>query len=96
MSKRQKRQKEKSFIDSAEYFKALFRARFVKAMKKLQKEVSINQLALSMHSTRTSAGVITNKQIVDALTPLKQVIKDAYRKGGKLGADHVKALLKNG
>lgn len=84
----------KAVLSSADYYEPLLRARFVRAMKKLQKETSINQLALAIpHLKRTQHQVVDRKAIEAALEPLRKVIRDAYMRGGKLGAAHLKALI---
>lgn len=79
---------------SADYYEALFRARFVKVMKKLQSTVSINALALSMGNVRQAQSIVTRAEILKALMPLKKILADSFMKGGRIGADHVKETLK--
>lgn len=78
---------------SAAYFEKLFRSRFVKTMKQVQKKVSINKLAISMHLTHTSRDTIPRQLIEEALQQLKPIIVQAYMKGGRLGAQHVVSVL---
>lgn len=94
MAKTTRSQKEVKVVHaSADYFEALFRARFVKVMKQLQKDVPINRVALGLHNTKARTQVVPRSTIEAALAPLKQVIIDTYRRGGKLGAVHVKNVL---
>lgn len=81
---------------AADYYEPLFRARFVRAMKTVQKQVSINNLAVSIASNaRQAKDAIPRKIIIDALNKeAKKVIRDAFMRGGKLGADHVHSTLK--
>lgn len=79
---------------SADYYEPLFRARFVRAMKLLQAQTSINSLAMSMGNVRQATDLIPRSAITKALEPTKKVIRDAYRRGGRLGADHLKELFK--
>jgi hypothetical protein len=80
---------------SADYFEGLLRARLVRVMKQLQKDTSINQLAMAMHNLRDAAGVIDRQALEKAVAFLKPLIKQAYMRGGKLGATHVKSTLRN-
>lgn len=81
---------------SADYYEPLFRARYVRAMKALQKKTSINALAMSMGNAKQAKDLIPQADIVKALEPLQKVIRDAFMRGGKLGASHVSELLKHG
>lgn len=81
---------------SADYYEPLLRARFVRAMKKLQLQTSINQLALSLTSVTNAQSVIPTSSVEAALVPLKKVLIDAYMRGGKLGAAHLVEMLKRG
>lgn len=79
---------------SADYYEPLFRARFVRAMKEVQRKVSINSLALSMGNLRQAKDLIPRQLLQDTLSKAcKKVLRDAYMRGGKLGAEHVKDLL---
>lgn len=82
---------------SADYFEPLFRVALVKVMKQLQKQSSINRLAMAMANTGTRAEAIPRKAIQDLLQPvITKIVRDAVRRGGKLGAAHVQELLKHG
>lgn len=84
----------KALHSSADYFEPLFRAAFVRAMKKVQKSTSINQVALSMATTGARTEVVPRKVIEDAVRPfVTKIIRDAMRRGGKLGAQHLTNLL---
>lgn len=89
-----KNHNQKPFHASADYYEPLLRARFVRAMKGVQKTVTINRLAQAIAANpRTAHEVIPDLQIEEALAPLTKVITDAYMRGGKLGADHVRDVL---
>ena len=77
---------------SADYYEPLLRARFVRAMKAVQRQTPINSLALSMANARQAKNTIPKAVLEQALEPLKKVIRDAYMRGGKLGADHLRKL----
>src|SRR4051812_9947792 len=82
---------------SADYFEPLFRAALVRVMKQLQKQASINRLALAMHNAGARAEAIPRKQIEDLVRPMIQkIMRDVVRRGGKLGAAHLQELLKHG
>jgi len=76
---------------SADYFEPLLRARFVRAMKEVQSQVSINTLAMSMGNVRQARDVVSRALIERSLNKaLKKVLKDAFMRGGKLGAEHLR------
>jgi len=80
---------------SADYYEPLFRARFVRAMKKLQVETSVTALAATLGNAKQARNIIPRKKIEEALTQsVKKVLRDAFMRGGKLGAEHVKDLLR--
>jgi len=78
---------------SADYYEALCRARFVKAMRLLQSQTSLSALAMALVSVRRGSNLVDRAEIIKALEPMKQVMIDAFMRGGKLGADHVKKAL---
>lgn len=79
---------------SADYYEALFRARFVRALKRLQQQTSINQLAMALQNSNSIAYPgVDRKAIAAAIAPLQKVIVQAFMRGGKHGASHVKATL---
>jgi hypothetical protein len=82
----------KELHKSADYYEPLFRARFVRAMKALQKRTSINHLAMVMANKRQAKAIIPKAQIQLALVPAAKVIKDAVMQGGKIGAKRVQDL----
>lgn len=84
---------QKELHASANYFEPLFRARFVRAMKQLQKDTSINHLAMSMGNSRQAKELIPRSAIIKALAPLRKVLRDSFIRGGKVGAEHVKDVL---
>jgi hypothetical protein len=90
------KQEQKAVHSSADYFEALFRARFVKAMKQLQKQTSINALAVAMHNLRSATQMVDRKALEKALSRYDLFVIQAFMRGGKLAAQHVKDMLKNG
>lgn len=85
---------QKPFHGSADYYEPLLRARFVRGMKAVQKAVLINTLAQAIAANpRTAHEVVNDMVVADALKPMAKVITDAYMRGGKLGADHVREVL---
>lgn len=81
---------------SANYYEPLFRARFARAMKQVQKQTSINTLAMSMGNAKQAKDLIPRAVLIKALAPLRKIIRDAYMRGGKVGVEHVKHTLKHG
>lgn len=90
------KQEQKNIHASADYFEALFRARFAKAMKQLQKQTSINALAMAMHNIRNATQVVDRRSLEKSLEPLRPLLVQAYMRGGKLAAKHLKDMLTNG
>lgn len=85
---------QKELHSSADYFEALFRARFALAMKDVQAATSINSLAMQMGNARQAKEAIPRKVIEDAINKrCRKVLIDAFMRGGKLGAQHVKDAL---
>jgi len=78
---------------SADYYEALFRARFVKSMRLLQSQTSLSALAMAMGSVRRGTNLVQREELIKALEPAKKVLVDAFMRGGKLGAEHVKKAL---
>lgn len=78
---------------AADHYEPLLRKQFVRAMKLLQKRVSINQLAILMGDPRQVRRVIpSRKDVAAAIEPASKVFKSAFIKGGKLGAERIKKL----
>lgn len=78
---------------AADYFEALLRARFVKAMKAARGKV--DQRALTDAIAEKDAGkalTIVSKAFPSLMRPVEKVIKDAVMKGGKVGAEAVRNL----
>lgn len=61
-------------------------------MKALQRKVSINALAMAMGNVDQAAALLSKRDIEIALGPVTKVVKDAVRRGGKLGAVRVRRL----
>jgi hypothetical protein len=84
---------QKALHDSADFFEASLRARVYKELKKLQAKTSINSLTLALANHRSVHDVISRKMIEAAVrTATEKVVRDAFLRGGKLGAEHVKDL----
>lgn len=79
---------------AADYYEALFAARFVRAMKRVQAQVSINDLALSLGNVRQAQRLVTTHMVTDALSSCATVNTKARRKGGQIGAVRVRDLGK--
>lgn len=85
----------KKLHESADYYEPLLRARFVRGMKALQQSVSINELALALaaRNPKQALALITRVMITAELQSTKKVLRDAFMRGGKVGAEHVRAVL---
>lgn len=83
---------QQSLHKAADYFEPLIQVRFRKAMQALRKKVSINALAMSMGNVNQAKSVVTRKLIETELQPLRRILHDAFRKGGRVGADVVNKL----
>lgn len=88
----QKSKEWKQVHASADYYEALFRARFVRAMRKVREQTSINELAMLMGNKRQVKDVIPRARILEALGPCETVVKDALVKGVRLGTQKVNDL----
>lgn len=78
---------------AADYYEPLFRTRFVRAMKNLQSRVSINQLAILMGDPRQVKRAVPNRNdVATAIESTSKVFKDAFGRGGKLGAERIRKL----
>lgn len=78
---------------SADYYEPLFRARFVRSMKALRQTVSRTAIQMAVARQRAVKDVIPRSDIIKALAPAEKVLRDAFRRGGQLGAEHVKKTL---
>jgi hypothetical protein len=78
---------------SADYYEALFRARYVRALRQLQKDTSIGKLAGSLNRSSLKRPKLDEAALMKAMEPVKQALIAAFMRGGKLGAAHVKATL---
>jgi hypothetical protein len=72
---------------AAGHFETLLQQRFLKAMKQLQAETSINELAILIANKKPV--VIDSKRIKELMGPISKAMLDAFRHGGKLGAKKV-------
>lgn len=80
----------------ADRHETVLQRRFVRAMKKLQAEISINDLGVMLasgHGKVVDKVLIPRKKIEDVLEPMKDVVKKAVIAGGRLGAAHVMEVL---
>lgn len=75
---------------AAAYYEPLFRARVKRALKQLQSSVSVDELARAIRMSDTHP--ITRETIMKALGPAANVVRDATRQGGIIGAEKVRAL----
>jgi len=73
---------------AADHFEAVLQIRFAKAMKQLQKETSINELALLIANKKPV--IVDKKRIENLLKPIAKTLIDAMRHGGNLGARALK------
>lgn len=83
----------KKILSSADYFEPLFRAHFVRAMRRLQSSVNQDKLTLQLSRKDKTDDVLTLAEIEAAMAPLRKVFEDAFRRGGHLGAEHLTELL---
>ncbi len=85
---------QKALHSSADYFEKLLRARIYKAMLQIQKDTSINSLAMVMGNSRQAKDIIPRKRIEAALNAAcKKVAVDCFMRGGKLGGQHVNEVV---
>lgn len=75
---------------SADRFEPRFRKIFVRAMLSLQRKVSLNDLAIRiMQGKRETPPIASRKAIEKEIEVTGMVVKDAFRRGGKLGAERI-------
>ncbi len=67
---------------------------FERAVKKLKRSVSINELAmkLALRDAKGAMRLLTKDMIKEALGPSATIVRDATIRGGKLGAEAVRDL----
>lgn len=90
MAKQRNESEWKAIHRSADALEPSLRARFVRAMKQLQKETSINELALLIANKKPV--VIDRNRIRELLAPVTSVTKEAFKRGAKVGAGKVNQL----
>lgn len=76
----------------ADTLEPLFRVSFVRAMKALQAETSINALAMQMGNAKQAQLAIPVARLKTTLQPLVKLVTNAFRQGGKMGQKHVNTL----
>lgn len=76
----------KKVHDAADYYEPLLRARIQRAMKALQKALTVEQIAQAIAQGRA---ILPRGSIMNALKPAHNVIHDAFLQGGKIGADRM-------
>jgi hypothetical protein len=74
----------------AAYYEPLFRARVARAMRRLRSRVTLEQLVRAIRLGDTHP--IPQATIKTLLEPAAQVIRDAVRQGGRIGAEKVRKL----
>lgn len=75
---------------AADYYEPLFRARFVRAMKALRKSISVEDIARAIRLKQPT--VVPRSTLEKALAPCANVVRDAVRRGGQIGANRVREL----
>lgn len=75
---------------AADYYEPLLRARFVRAMKELRRNITVEDIARAIQLRQPV--VVPRSTIEKALAKCVNVIKDAVMHGGKLGADRLRKL----
>lgn len=71
---------------AADYYEPLLRARVYRAMKAIQRSMSVEQIAQAIAQGRA---IVPRQRLLDALKPAANVIRDAYLRGGTIGADRL-------
>jgi len=93
MSTTRGKRHQKTVLSSADYYESLFRARYVRALRQLQKDTSINKLAASLNRSSLNRPKLDADALAKAMEPVKQALIAAFMRGGKLGAVHVKDIV---
>jgi hypothetical protein len=73
---------------AADYFAPHLRVAIAKAMRQLRKRVSVQDIAHAIMTHRTQ--LVPTEEIKKALAPAVKVRRDAFRRGGQIGAAKVK------
>jgi hypothetical protein len=77
---------------AANYYEPLMRARIARGMRALRKQVSVADIAAAILSHRTQ--LFRPGEVAKTLEPAKKVRRDAFRRGGQLGAEKVAKALR--
>lgn len=80
---------------AADYFEALLRARFAKAMKAARKRVDQRALADAIAAKdpgRALSVVVGSIDLQATMKPIQKILRDAIIKGAKVGAGEVRKL----
>lgn len=67
-----------------------------RAVAKLREGISINDLAMALHAKNVKAAtaLLTDSSMRDALGPARTIVRDAFFRGGRVGADRVNAVTR--
>lgn len=75
---------------AADYYEPLFRANFVRAIKRMRSSLTIASLARAIQQRHPQ--VLSRQVIQQALAPAEKIVRDAVRRGGQLGAERLRKL----
>lgn len=78
---------------AADKIEPRMRKAFVRAAEKMRAGVSINDLALAIAAKDTKRALALLGGVEEALAPAATIVRDAFTRGGKLGADAVNTAL---
>jgi hypothetical protein len=83
---------EQAMRDAARKFEGRIRRAFPRAVEKMRRSVSINDLALALSDgdRERAARMLTRASVDDALSPLGTIARDAVLKGGRVGAEQIR------
>jgi len=83
---------EKALLDAADKIEARLARALVLAMQRLRSRIPLEALAraISGADVRAASTVVENFDIEDALEPSGEILRDAFMKGGKFGAEDVR------
>jgi len=86
------REEEKALLDAADKIEARLARAFVLAMQRLRSRIPLEALAraISGADVRAASTVIDSFDVEDALEPSAEILRDAFLKGGKVGAEDVR------
>lgn len=80
---------------AADYYEALLRVRFVKQMKAARGKVDQRRLADAIAAKdpgKALAIVMKSTNLPSLMRPVEKIVRDAFMKGGKVGAGVVRNL----